>query len=72
MNDATKTALAQLYMVQAKRGMTKVSFRADMAAAGIVLSKAQFDRLVAAVAAGGTAIANEKGSGRRAKLSQEQ
>jgi hypothetical protein len=72
LDDAAKTALAQLYLVQAKRGTTRVSFRADMAAAGIVLSKAQFDRYVAAVAAGGTAIANEKGSGRRAKLSQEQ
>ena len=72
MNDAVKTALAQLYLVQAKRGTTRTSFRADMAAAGIVLSKAQFDRYIAAVAAGGTAIANEKGSGRRAKLSQEQ
>ena len=72
MDDAAKTALARLYLVQTKRGTTRVSFRADMAAAGIVLSKAQFDRHVAAVAAGGTAIANEKGSGRRAKLSQEQ
>ena len=72
MDDAAKTALAQLYLVQAKRGTTRVAFRADMAAAGIVLSKAQFDRHVAAVAAGGTAIASEKGSGRRAKLSQEQ
>jgi hypothetical protein len=72
VDDAAKTALAQLYLVQAKRGTTRASFRADMAAAGIVLSKAQFDRHVASVAAGGTAIANEKGSGRRAKLSQEQ
>lgn len=72
MDDAAKTALAQLYLAQAKRGTTRVAFRADMAAAGIVLSKAQFDRHVAAVAAGGTAIADEKGSGRRAKLTQEQ
>jgi transposase len=72
VDDEAKTALAQLYLVQAKRGTTRVAFRADMAAAGIVVSKAQFDRYVAAVAAGGTAIANEKGSGRRAKLTQEQ
>jgi hypothetical protein len=72
VEDAAKTVLAQLYLVQAKRGTSRASFRADMAAAGIVLSKAQFDRHVAAMAAGGTAIANEKGSGRRAKLNQEQ
>lgn len=72
VDDATKTALARLYLAQAKRGTTRVAFRADLAVAGIVLSKAQFDRHVAAVAAGGTAIATEKGSGRRAKLSHEQ
>lgn len=72
MDDAAKTTLARLYLVQATRGMTRVAFRADLAAAGIVLSKPQFDRYVAAVAAGGTAIASEKGSGRPAKLSQDQ
>ena len=44
VDDPAKTILAQLYLVQAKRGVTRAAFRADMAAAGIVFSKAQFDR----------------------------
>ena len=72
VDDAVKTALAELYLVQAKNGMTRVAFRADMTSAGIVLSKAQFDRHVAAVEAGGTAISSEKGSGRPVKLTEQQ
>ena len=72
VDDPAKTILAQLYLVQAKRGVTRAAFRADMAAAGIVFSKAQFDRYVAAVAAGSPAIAQEKDSGRRAKLTEQQ
>ncbi|MBK7002184.1 MAG: hypothetical protein IPH35_20190 [Rhodoferax sp.] len=58
VDDAVKTALAELYLVQAKNGMTRV-VAGDTASPESYWQRL-FDRHVAAVEAGGTAISSEK------------
>ena len=74
LSEDVKTFAARLFLEQERRGVKRESFLEDMINAGYSVSKASFNRYIAAVRAGGTAVttSEEKLSGRPTALTEDQ
>jgi transposase len=72
ISDEFKTHLAKLFVVQQKKGVTRIEFVKDLSEVGLDVSLRQFDRWVARVKSGNTAISTEKLSGTDKLLNREQ